>query len=96
VTAWLSPTQAEQVCLGDDAQLTGDWMPQGTAISAKLTRFAEAYTYPPTNVATDEIHLTTALEAEFTAADAQLPAGVPVDITIVGCRAGADELQPNG
>jgi multidrug resistance efflux pump len=96
ITAWLSPAQAAQVCLGDAAQLVGDWMPEGTAEAAKLTRFADSYAYPPTNVTTDEIHLTTALQVEFTATEAQLPAGVPVDITLAGCHLVASSLETNG
>ncbi|MDR1711289.1 MAG: HlyD family efflux transporter periplasmic adaptor subunit [Propionibacteriaceae bacterium] len=95
VTAWLSPAQAARVCVGDAAQITGDWMLPGSTVGAKLTRFAESYAYPPTDVPTDEIHLTTALEVEFTA-DAQLPAGVPVDISLPGCRPAADPIQTNG
>ena len=46
----------------------------------------------PTSVPTEEVHLTRAVEVEFTAT-AQLPAGVPVEITINGCRFAADHEE---
>jgi multidrug resistance efflux pump len=96
VTAWLSPAQAAQVCRGDAARIRGDWMPAGAGVAASLTRLADSYQYPPTDVTTDEIHLTRALEVEFTATTEQLPAGVPVDITITGCNPAATADQTNG
>ncbi|MDR1768964.1 MAG: HlyD family secretion protein [Propionibacteriaceae bacterium] len=97
VTAWLSPAQAAQVCLGDSARISGDWMAPGESVDASLTRIADGYAYPPTDATTAEIHLTTALEVEFTASG-QLPAGVPVDVSVNGCRAGASrtEAEPKG
>ena len=92
VTAWLSPAQATRVCEGDPARVVGDWMPDGAASDATLTRIGTSYQYPPTNVTTDEIHLTRALEVQVTTTTDPLPAGVPVDITITGCApAGRDE-----
>jgi multidrug resistance efflux pump len=96
VTAWLSPAQATGVCTGDAARITGDWMPAGTSVEASLTRMGQAYTYPPSNVTTDEIHLTRALEVEFTTTSAHLPAGVPVDIAITACRPAANPRSTNG
>ncbi|MGC3994683.1 MAG: HlyD family efflux transporter periplasmic adaptor subunit [Propionicimonas sp.] len=93
VTAWLSPAQAAQVCLGDAATMRGDWMTAGAGVEASLTRLGTAYTYPPTDVTTDEIHLTRALEVQFSATTEQLPAGVPVDITLTGCRPATDETN---
>ncbi|MFT4110135.1 HlyD family secretion protein [Propionicimonas sp.] len=93
VTAWLSPAQAAQVCLGDAAAISGDWMPEASGVEASLTRLGTAYTYPPSDVTTDEIHLTRALEVQFSATTDQLPAGVPVDVTLTGCRPAIDETN---
>ncbi|HQD96389.1 MAG TPA: HlyD family efflux transporter periplasmic adaptor subunit [Propionicimonas sp.] len=90
VTAWLSPVQLGQVCVGDEASVAGDW--GNAATPATLTRIAPAAEYPPTSVPTEEVHLTRAVEVEFTAT-AQLPAGVPVEITINGCRFAADHEE---
>lgn len=87
VTAWLSPTQLSQVCEGDQAQLRTDW--NQTVSSATLARIGTEQRYPPTYVATDEVHLLRAVEVTF-AADTELPAGVPVELTISGCRPAAD------
>lgn len=86
ITAWLSPSQAAQVCLGDPVAVRGDWMPPDANIEATLTRLGTGYQYPPSNVTTDEIHLTRALEIQLTATTDQLPPGVPVDLTITGCH----------
>lgn len=83
VTAWLSPTQLASVCVGDSAQVLGDWM--STGVAATLTRIGDRADYPPTSVPTEEVHLTRAVEVEFTATE-QLPAGLPVEVTINSCR----------
>ena len=83
VTAWVSPTQVASVCLGDGAQVLGDWM--SAPVSASLTAIGDRAEYPPTSVPTDEVHLTRAVEVQFTATE-QLPAGLPVEITIDNCR----------
>lgn len=93
VTAWLSPAQAAQVCVGDAATISGDWMPPGTSVDASLTRLGTRYEYPPSDVTTDEIHLTRALEVRISATTEQLPAGVPVDITITGCHPAAHDQK---
>lgn len=85
VTAWLAADQLARVCQGGAATLTGDWMPAGTTMNATLTRIGTEFTYPPTNTATDEVHLTRAVEVELTATGT-LPAGVPVEISITDCR----------
>ena len=81
VTAWLSPTQLGSVCLGTPARITTD---SGTTADATLTRIGTSAEYPPTSVPTDEVHLTRAVEVEFTAAT-QLPAGIGVDLSIDPC-----------
>ena len=83
VTAWLPPDELARVCTGDSATILGDWMAQG--VDATLTRIGTRSQYPPTSVATEEVHLTRAVEVEFTATE-QLPAGVPVELTINSCR----------
>ncbi len=88
VTAWLSPAQLAQVCLSDPATITGDWMPAGAGVEARLTRIGTRADYPPTSVATEEVHLTRAVEVEFTATD-QLPAGIPVELNINSCHPAA-------
>lgn len=93
VTAWLSPGQLERVCVGDQAMITGDWM-SGDGVPASLSRISTRADYPPTSVTTDEVHLTRAVEVELTAT-AQLPAGVPVEISITGCRQPADSSNQN-
>lgn len=93
VTAWLSPAQLAGVCLGDPARITGDWM-AGEGLDATLTRIGTRADYPPTSVATDEVHLTRAVEVVLTASG-QLPAGVPVQISLQGCRPAADANDPN-
>jgi len=85
VTAWLSPSQLAKVCLGDSARLVGDWMTQGEGVDATVTRIAPSADFPPSATATDETHLTRAVQVELTAT-ATLPAGVPVDISISGCH----------
>ena len=70
-------------------------MAAGTAVAGSLTRLATRYDYPPSDVTTDEIHLTRALKVQVSATTEQLPAGVPVDITITGCHPAAHE-ETNG
>ena len=85
-TSWLSPAQAEATCLGDPAAVHTDW---GTEpIPARVTRLGVSAEYPPTSFATDEVHLTRAFAVEVTT-DTDLPAGVPVTITIEPCRGSA-------
>lgn len=85
-TVWLAPDELSQVCVGDRAAVHGDWMPAGTSAPATLTSIGQRWDYPPSWHATDEVHLTRALPVEVTASSGALPAGVPVDITIDGCR----------
>jgi multidrug efflux pump subunit AcrA (membrane-fusion protein) len=85
VTAWLAPDQLGRVCEGDATTITGDWMPAGTTMGATLTRIGTELVYPPSNTTTDEVHLTRAVEVQVTATGI-LPAGVPVELSISGCR----------
>lgn len=85
VTAWLAPDQLAAVCEGDQATITGDWMAAGTGMAATLTRIGTELTYPPSNTTTDEVHLTRAVQVWLTATGT-LPAGVPVELSISGCR----------
>jgi multidrug resistance efflux pump len=87
VTAWLAPDQLTQVCTGDAASIVADWM-TGDGLPATLTRIGTRTDYPPTSVATEEVHLTRAVEVEFTASE-QLPAGVPVELHINSCHPAA-------
>ncbi|MCC6496974.1 MAG: HlyD family efflux transporter periplasmic adaptor subunit, partial [Propionibacteriaceae bacterium] len=87
VTAWLSAGQLARVCKGDPASVTGDWLPAG-GVAARLTHLGTRADYPPTSVATEEVHLTRAVEVELTATE-QLPAGMPVELNIDSCRPAA-------
>lgn len=87
VTAWLAPDELARVCDGDAASIVGDWM-TGDGVAATLTRIGTRTDYPPTSVATEEVHLTRAVEVEFTATE-QLPAGVPVELQINSCHPAA-------
>ena len=87
VTAWLAPSELARVCAGDAASVVGDWM-TGDGVPATMTRVGTSSDYPPTSVATNEVHLTRAVEVEFTA-PAQLPAGVPVELHINSCHPAA-------
>jgi multidrug efflux pump subunit AcrA (membrane-fusion protein) len=93
LTAWLSPAQLGEICQGDQAAVAADWT--GTTTPATITRIGTRADYPPTSVATDEVHLTRAVEVELTTA-APLPAGVPVEVTIQGCRQAASQNNTNG
>ncbi len=93
LTAWLSPSQLRRVCTGDPARVVGDWM-TGDGVPATLTSISRSAEYPPTSVSTEEVHLTRAVEVEFTAAE-QLPAGVPVEVIIQGCHPAADQPEPD-
>lgn len=82
VTGWLSMDQLTQVCQGDQASLRTDW--NGTISQARISRISTEVQYPPSYVATDEVHLMRAAEVTFDT-DTELPAGVPVELTISGC-----------
>lgn len=94
VTAWLSPAQRAQVCVGDRAHISGDWMPAGSSVPATLVSIAPTMEYPPSSTTTDETHLTRAVKVRFTTT-AALPPGAPVEISLPGCRpaAGSSEQE---
>jgi multidrug resistance efflux pump len=85
VTAWLAPSQAAKVCLGGSATITGDWMTVGHSVGATITHIAPTAEYPPSSVATDQTHLTRAVQVTFTSSS-PLPPGVGVDISITACQ----------
>ena len=87
VTAWLAPSELARVCAGDAASVVGDWM-TGDGVPATMTRVGTSSDYPPTSVATNEVHLTRAVEVEFTATE-ELPPGVPVELHINSCHSAA-------
>jgi multidrug efflux pump subunit AcrA (membrane-fusion protein) len=92
VTAWLAPDQLSQVCAGDAATITGDWMAPGSTMSATLHWVSPTAEFPPSSTATDETHLTRAVRVEFLASG-ELPAGVPVEVSIPGCHPTAGQSE---
>lgn len=94
VTAWLSPDQRARSCVGDPAQISGDWMASGQNVVATLTTISPTSQYPPSSTTTEQTHLTRAVKVLFTTS-AALPAGVPVEISLNGCRpaAGSSEQE---
>ncbi|MBA3021932.1 HlyD family secretion protein [Propionicimonas sp.] len=92
ITAWLAPSQLAKVCLHDSAAVVGDWMPPGVGVPAKLTRISTTADFPPSSTTTEETHLTRAVQVELTA-EASLPAGVPVVISISGCHPAAGQSE---
>lgn len=92
VTAWLSPSQLSQVCVGDAAAITGDWMTPGASVAASVHWISPTADFPPSSTATDETHLTRAVRVELLASG-ELPAGVPVEISIPGCHPTAGQSE---
>ncbi len=92
VTGWLSPAQLARVCVDDPAQIRGDWMPQGQSTAATLSWISPTADFPPSTTATEETHLTRAVQVEFRT-DIELPAGVPVEISITGCHPAAGRTE---
>lgn len=84
VTTWLSPEQAARTCAGASAVVTTDW---GISYAARLTRFGVATEYPPSSLATSEVHLTRAVGVTVTLDDTPNPppAGVGVGVRIEPC-----------
>lgn len=87
VTAWLPVPEAAAVCVGDRATISGDWMAPGASVTARLDWVAPTADYPPTSTTTQEVHLLRAVQVQLST-DAELPAGVSVDITVDGCHRG--------
>jgi multidrug resistance efflux pump len=94
VTAWLAPAQWDQICPGDSADITGDWMAPGDGVAATVSTISPTAEYPPTSTTTDEVHLTRAIEVTIQAT-APLPPGLPVQISIDGCHAAAGHSTTN-
>lgn len=90
VTTWLPPQDAAAVCVGDTATITGDWMAPDQSVPARLDWIAATADYPPTSTTTGDVHLLRAVEVQLSS-DAELPAGVGVEITINGCPAGSNQ-----
>lgn len=90
VTTWLPPQDAASVCVGDTATIVGDWMAPGQSVPARLDWIAATADYPPTSTTTHDVHLLRAVEVQLSS-DAELPAGVGVEISINGCPAGNDQ-----
>ncbi|HAM44704.1 MAG TPA: hypothetical protein DCM67_06790 [Propionibacteriaceae bacterium] len=90
VTTWLPPQDAAAVCVGNTATITGDWMAPGQSVPARLDWVAATADYPPTSTTTGDVHLLRAVEVQLSS-NAELPAGVGVEITINGCPAGSDQ-----
>lgn len=84
VTTWIGPEQGASVCVGATATVKTDW---GTTLPATVDRVGVRSEYPPTSLATLEVHLTRAVGVHVVLdADAQLPPGVGVDVTITPCQ----------
>ena len=95
VRVWLAPDQVSRVCLADPAMIRGDWMTADAAalpgalpasVSASVSAIGDRADYPPSFTVTDEVHLTRAVPVDVTTAHDPLPAGVPVQVTLLGCR----------
>jgi hypothetical protein len=86
VTSWAAPDQLAQVCLGAAASVSADWMSRGQTATGTVTRIGQAADYPPTGFATDEVHLTRAVQITVTLSGTgdqpSLPPGAPVDLHI--------------
>lgn len=84
VTTWLSPPLAGAVCPGSEASATTDW---GTTHTAHVTRIGLAAEFPPTSQATDEVHLTRAVEVTLAIAGPDAPPpGAGVDLILTHCK----------
>lgn len=87
VTTWLAPDVAAQVCPGGTATVGGDWAASATA--ARVSYVAPTAEYPPSEVATDQVHLLRAVRVDVTA-EGSLPAGAPADVLFDPCEPGTD------
>ncbi|MCL1838268.1 MAG: HlyD family efflux transporter periplasmic adaptor subunit [Propionibacteriaceae bacterium] len=80
VTAWATPEQREQFCVGSKATITATWLP-GEAISGTVVSLGNEAKYPPTFTISKDIHLMRAYQVEIET-EQSLPAGLFVDISI--------------
>jgi multidrug resistance efflux pump len=81
VTAWIPTGDHARLCLGTAAIITGDWMAAGESVSGSIVSLGGAARYPPTPTSGDDIRPLRAIEITIEAAT-ELPAGLPVDITL--------------
>ncbi len=84
ITTRLPPARSAALCEGSEATVSTDW---GATHSAQVTRIGAEAEYPPTSQATDEVHLTRAVEVTLTIADADAPPpGAGVDLILTPCK----------
>jgi multidrug efflux pump subunit AcrA (membrane-fusion protein) len=81
VEVWLAPEKARRLALGDTASVRTDG--GGAALHATVTRIGVRAVYPPSWVATTDVHMTRAIPVRVTLDDssAVLHPGVPADVT---------------
>jgi len=80
VDTYVTAAQLRRVPVGTSARVSGDW--SRTSLAARVVAVDDEYTFPPTTFPTSETHMTRAFHVtlELDDANAQLPAGVPVDV----------------
>lgn len=85
VNGYVGEEYLGRIELGDPVVVRIDSRP-AQRYRARITRVGEEAVYPPTYVATREVHLGRAVlvEARLEATNVALPAGTPVDLTIAG------------
>ena len=91
VTTWLDPEEAGRVCVDGTAGVGGDWA--STSTPARISYIAPTAEYPPSEVATDQVHLLRAIRVDVTA-EGPLPAGAPADVRFDPCGADATGSGP--
>ncbi|HQD23366.1 MAG TPA: biotin/lipoyl-binding protein, partial [Arachnia sp.] len=84
VTTALAPDKAVLACPGAAAVVTTD---AGQAYPATVERIGVRADYPPTTLATDEVHLTRAVPVTLALSGAAPPPGLCVDVVITPCQA---------
>lgn len=81
VKTWVSPDAVDAIGEGDRVRVTLDSLPR--PLGARVTRVGSAAEFPPTTLATREIHMTRAVAVEVTLdTSAALPPGTPADLFI--------------
>lgn len=82
IRIWLPPDRIGSVAVGDAAQVRLDSLE--ATYEGRVSRIGVFAGFPPTSLATSEIHLTRATDAEITLdTTEQLPPGVPADVVIL-------------
>lgn len=85
VTTWLSQADAQNICTGDAATVTADWMADSR--SGEIATIATSAEIPPTSHASSDLHLTRAIRVTITVDDpGDLPPGGPADLSLSTCR----------